>query len=176
MIYLNKLWTVLTPTSCSSTGKLRGLPSHKLFLGPFTWLVYNLNRLHQNALSSPAKKVTLVHWNYHAQLLWTLSPLSATVALPRKPYEPVMEPDSLLKSLLPQIMCGNESYLCTFLCEKQCLHINSIHPSRNVDSPHPHSIQAGSQHHLEIPADGSSAFHAGNASIVQGSAVQRSSS
>lgn len=94
------------------TVELRGLLSHELFLDPslglsIIWIA-----------CITAEKVTLVYRNYHAQLLWTLSPHSASVALPRKPYEPVMEPDSLLKSLPPQIMGGNESYLCTFLCDK----------------------------------------------------------
>lgn len=94
------------------TVELRGLLSHELFLDPSL----GLSIIWITCIT--AGKVTLFHRHYHAQLLWTLSPHSASVALPRKPYEPVMEPDSLLKSLPPQIMGGNESYLCTFLCDK----------------------------------------------------------
>lgn len=54
-------------------------------------------------------------------------------------------------------MGSNESYLCIFLCVEEFLPINSMHPSRNVDSIHSCSIQSYSQCHLEIPAHGSSA-------------------
>lgn len=40
----------------------------------------------------------------------------------------------------------------------QSIAFTGIHPSRHLDSIHSCSIQADSQHHLEIPVDGSSAF------------------
>lgn len=133
-----------------------------------TWFAYNLDHLHHCWDSYPGSS------ELPCQLLWTSSSHSVIVALLREPYEPVKDTDSLLKSLPWQITHGNESYLHTFVCEKSCFLINSIHPSRNIDSVPPRSIQADSQHHIDIPADGTSVFCARNVSTVQRSAVQRS--